>query len=203
MENAPDYLKPYQEAVDVHGGTFDATLWRSKEGQYLRFETFCNFVDFTDTSILDVGCGIGDFSEYLLQNNVAFKSFHGIDAMDAMIETANKRNLPRSIFETIDILNNPKLIGEYDWITFSGTLNAMNEEVAMTLIDRSYEACKTGVAFNFLSNRSGRAPEGEDLTPASRFSTTAWIDNSLFLSTNVDFTQSYLDGHDATIIIRK
>jgi len=203
VENSPDYLKPYQDAVAAHGGTFEATLWRSKEGQHIRFKTFCDFVDFADTSILDVGCGIGDFAEYLLQNNISFKSYHGVDAMNSMIETANKRNLPRSTFETIDIFKNPKLFHKYDWITFSGTLNAMDEIVAMELIDSSFEECKKGVAFNFLSDRSGRNPETEDLTPASRFNTVAWIDHALLLSTNVDFTQSYLDGHDATIILKK
>ena len=203
MTNAPDYLKPYQEAVAEHGGTFDATLWQSKEGQRLRFQTFCDFVDFTDTSILDVGCGIGDFAEYLLQNNIMFHSFHGIDAMDAMIETATNRNLPRTTFETVDVFKNQTLFSGYDWITYSGTLNAMEEESAMGLIDCSFKSCNKGVALNFLSNRSGRDPKEEDLTPASRFDTIAWVDHALLLTTSVEFTQSYLDGHDATIVLKK
>ena len=203
MEKAPDYLKPYEEAVAAHGGSFEATLWRNKDGQYIRFKTFCNFIDFTDTSILDVGCGIGDFAQYLLQKNISFKSFHGIDAMGAMIDTASKRNLLHSTFETIDILKKPNISSNYDWITFSGTLNAMREEVARGLIDCSFEACIKGIAFNFLSDQSGRDPKNEDLTPARRFNTLAWINHALTLSTKVDFTQSYLDGHDATIVLKK
>ncbi len=203
MEKAPDYLKPYEEAVAAHGGSFEATLWRNKDGQYIRFKTFCNFIDFTDTSILDVGCGIGDFAQYLLQKNISFKSFHGIDAMGAMIDTASKRNLLHSTFETIDILKKPNISSNYDWITFSGTLNAMREEVARALIDCSFEACIKGIAFNFLSDQSGRDPKNEDLTPARRFNTLAWINHALTLSTKVDFTQSYLDGHDATIVLKK
>ena len=54
MKHTPRYLKPYQEAVDVFGGTFEATLWRSKQGQSLRFNEFTNEIDFSGTSILDV-----------------------------------------------------------------------------------------------------------------------------------------------------
>ncbi len=202
-ESTPDYLKAYQEAVDTHGGTFDATLWRSKEGQLLRFKTFCDLIDFTEMSILDVGCGIGDFSGYLTEEEINFQSFHGIDAMEEMIQTAIERNLPRSSFSTVDAVRKPDTFRGYDWITFSGTLNAMDEEVAMDLIGVAFEACGKGVGFNFLSDRSNRIKNNEDLFPASRFSTLAWIDNALYLSPNVDFTQSYLGGHDATIVIKK
>ncbi len=46
MEQVPPYLKPYEEAVEIHGGTFEATLWCSKQGQFLRFKTFSNEIEF-------------------------------------------------------------------------------------------------------------------------------------------------------------
>ncbi len=203
MADSPDYLRPYIKAVGEHGGTFDATLWQSKEGQILRFKTFCEFVDFNSTSILDVGCGIGDFAEYLLEHKVRFSSFHGIDAMEAMVTTANKRKLKRSTFSAADIVHSNDALTGYDWITFSGTLNAMNETTALQLIDTAFNVCRKGVAFNFLSNKSGRDPKNEDLQPASRFDTVAMLDFALSMTPCVDFTQSYLNGHDATIILKK
>ena len=203
MQHTPDYLKPYQDAVDTHGGTFEATLWISKKYQIVRFKTFCDFVDFNDQTILDVGCGIGDFAQYLIDSKISFQSFHGLDAMKEMIETASNRNLERSSFSAVDIVNRTDVLGGYDWITISGTLNAMDEVVARKLIDSCFEACKKGVAFNFLSDRSGRDSTTEDLSPASRFNTLSFIDNALRLSPFVEFTQTYLDGHDATIVIKK
>jgi hypothetical protein len=32
---------------------------------------------------LGVGCGIGDFAQFLIQSGVAFKHFHGIQIVDA------------------------------------------------------------------------------------------------------------------------
>ncbi len=203
MSKSPDYLKPYQEAVDAHGGTFDATLWRSKEGQATRFKIFCDFIDFNDCTILDVGCGIGDFAEYLLKRDVSFSAFHGIDAMDAMIQTATNRGLAKSTFATEDVLKTKNILQGHDWITFSGTLNAMQEKMAIKLIDDAFDASLKGVAFNFLSNQSGRDPKSEDLTPATRFDTHAWLKHAFERTPNVDFSQSYLHGHDATIVLHK
>lgn len=189
--------------MEQFGGTFDATLWRSREGQAIRFNTFCDFVDFTDTSILDVGCGVGDFAQFLIESGVSFSRFHGIDAMQEMIETAKNRNLPSCTFETIDVVTNQESMSGYDWLTFSGTLNAMVQNNAVALIDAAFDACTCGVAFNFLSNQSGRHPSDEDLLPASRFDTPILLSHACTLTPHVEFTQKYLAGHDATIILRK
>ena len=169
----------------------------------LRFKAMCDFVDFKDCSILDVGCGIGDFAEYLLKRDIYFSAFHGVDAMEAMIETATKRGLTKTTFATGDVLKTADPFQGYDWITFSGTLNAIDESTAMKIIDDAFAASSKGVAFNFLSNQSGRDPKKEDLSPATRFDTIAWVKHALAHTPCVDFTQSYLQGHDATIVLHK
>ncbi len=203
MKPTPRYLKPYQEAVDAMGGTFEATLWQSKRGQVIRFRTFSDEIDFTETSILDVGCGIGDFAEFLLETSIAYKSFRGIDAMEAMIKTAEQRNLDRCTFEVADVIAESDLMHNEDWITFSGTLNTLTQESALALIEKAYEACTIGVAFNFLSNQSWRDPNTEDLYPASRFDTIEVLRFACSLTPLVSFTQMYLLGHDATVILRR
>jgi SAM-dependent methyltransferase len=202
-KTTPKYLKPYQDAVEQFGATFDATLWRSRESQMLRFKTFCNFVDFGNMSILDVGCGIGDFAHYLIESGVSFSRFHGIDAIQEMIESARNRDMHNCTFETVDVVTDHESMQGYDWLTFSGTLNAMEQGNAIELIEAAFSACTCGVAFNFLSNQSGRSPSDEDLHPATRFDTPALLSHAFSLTPLVDFTQTYLTGHDATIILRK
>ena len=199
----PSYLKPYEDAIEEHGGTFEATLWRSREGQSLRFTAFTNKIDFTGTIIIDVGCGVGDFATFLSDTNIQYDSFHGIDAMETMIETANQRQLQRCTFETADIMTKPELMQGADWCVFSGTLNAMSQQDAMAIIEQAFKACSIGVAFNFLSNQSWRDPSSENLKPASRFDTLEFLKFAFMLTPLVSFTQMYLQGHDATIIIRK
>ena len=64
-----------------------------------------------------------------------------------------------------------------------------------------FDASAQGVVFNFLSDKCHPRWSGRDLTPARRFDTLAWLRWSFELSSRVCFTQSYMDGHDATILI--
>lgn len=201
--NTPPYLQPYHDSVKLHGGTFEATLWRSKEGQIARFATFQKLVEFTDVSILDVGCGIGDFAQFLHDQQIAFGSYHGIDAMDDMIVTANNRRLERSTFSTADIVTSHGNLPRTDWITCSGTLNAMGEKLAISIIDSLFDHCTVGLAFNFLSNQCDRDPKKESLEPASRFDTPSLLQHVFKRTHFISFTQEYLGGHDATIVMRK
>ena len=76
MSDTPPYLQPYKNAVNEYGGSFDATLWQSKEGQIARFEVFLKFVDFKNCTVLDIGCGIGDFAQFLIDRKIHFDHFH-------------------------------------------------------------------------------------------------------------------------------
>lgn len=202
-EHIPTYLQPYQDAVDSYGGTFEATLWRSKEGQRLRFECFTSEIDFTGTSILDVGCGIGDFGAFLIDSKIDFKSYMGVDAMEAMIETAKERELHHCDFEIGDAFASKSCLQQTDWSVFSGTLNAMSQKDSVELIQNSFRTSTIGVAFNFLSDQCWRDAHSEDLSPASRFNTMELLHFAFSLTPLVSFNQTYLQGHDATIIIRK
>jgi|TARA_B100000959_G_scaffold284121_2_gene354870 2-polyprenyl-3-methyl-5-hydroxy-6-metoxy-1,4-benzoquinol methylase len=203
VSDSPHYLQPYQEAVENYGGTFDATLWHSKEGQVKRFEVFCSFANFANHSILDVGCGIGDFAQYLIEKQINYSSFHGIDAMAEMINTANTRSFPNARFSVVDIVKTLDDLPRVDWITCSGTLNAMGEPLAIKIIDNLYAHCTLGLAFNFLSDQSRRDPNSESLEPASRFHTVGILEHVLQKTPHVAFTQTYMEGHDATIVMTK
>ncbi len=203
MCETPDYLKPYEEAVETHGGSFEATLWCSKDGQVARFNTFTNEIDFSGKSVVDVGCGIGDFASFLIESNIHFLTYTGIDAMEAMIQHATERELPNCTFEVGDVVVDKGSMNNADWLVFSGTLNAMVQDEALALIRSAFTFCREGVAFNFLSNQSWRDPSSEDLSPASRFDTVEVLRFAFTLTPLVFFTQTYLKGHDATIILRK
>ncbi|MEM7229268.1 MAG: methyltransferase domain-containing protein [Planctomycetota bacterium] len=202
--NGQDYLQPYEAAVAEHGPGFKATLWGTERAQRARFDVMIDLVDFADAMIVDAGCGQGDFAAHLLERDVAFGAFHGIDAMPEMIQTAQDRALDRCSFSAADFVVHPTVMGELspNWICFSGTLNTMGDPMAQTLIRAAYDIARDGVIFNFLSNRPHARWGDRDLTPARRFDTVAWIDWALGLSSRVAWTQAYLDGHDSTILIR-
>lgn len=203
-QTGEDFLKPYRQAIKRFGPSFEATLWHSREAQELRFDVSIDLAGFCDCVVVDAGCGQGDFAARLIEREISFMRYVGIDALGEMIELASKRELPRCQFVTNDLISADFVFEQHepDYVCFSGTLNTMTEEAAKKLIKQAYNASAQGVVFNFLSNRHHNRFAGKDLTPASRFDTLRMLDFAFSLSSRVSFTQSYLDGHDATIMIQ-
>ena len=102
MSKAPDaYLEPYREAQKRHGHGFDVTLWGSPKTQQTRFGVFTEMVYLPGKRILDAGCSRGDFAAFLLERELAYESFTGVDGLPEVIDYANKRGLPRAEFHDV------------------------------------------------------------------------------------------------------
>jgi SAM-dependent methyltransferase len=202
--SAEEYLRPYRDAIKRHGPGFSAMLWGSREAQWRRFDVLVDLAGLQNCTIIDAGCGQGDFAEYLLMHEIEFRRYIGLDAIEQMIEAARQRQLPRCTFEVVDLVANTARLADFqaDFVCISGTLNTMDEPAARRLVQASFDAAAQGVVFNFLSDRPHARWREEDLSPARRFSTVAWLDWSLSITSRVTFTQDYLDGHDATIMLR-
>lgn len=198
------YLNPYREAVERFGPSFQATLWTSRESQRIRFDVMIDLAGLDDCVVLDAGCGTGDFAEHLLESKVSFARYIGIDAVPEVIDAAKRRELCRCEFRLGDLIHDPSLLSEIkpDFVCVSGTLNTMEEQTARTLVMAAFEASAQGVVFNFLSDRPAPRWSDHDIGPAKRFNTIEWIDWALGKTARVSFTQDYLDGHDATIMMR-
>jgi SAM-dependent methyltransferase len=199
------YLQPYREAVDRFGAGFEATLWKNPEMQRLRFDVMIDLAAFAGASVLDVGCGQGDFAARLLEREVAFASYAGIDALPEMIAAAAGRGLDRCTFTCGDPVEDPALMtaAGADLVCISGTLNTMSDKTAQRLVGYGFAAARRGLVFNFLSGLRDPRWAGRDPSPARRFDPLRWIDFALGLSRRVSFTQGYLDGHDATIYVEQ
>ncbi|MBT8484386.1 MAG: hypothetical protein KJO43_02335, partial [Phycisphaerae bacterium] len=74
-----EVLRPYREAVERHGPGFEATLWGSREAQRLRFDVMLDLAPLDGCSIADVGCGPGGFATHLLERDVSFDRYLGLD----------------------------------------------------------------------------------------------------------------------------
>lgn len=200
---AESYLTPYREAVDAFGAGFEATLWTDRAAQRRRFEVMSEMVDCTGHTLVDVGCGVGDFASFLLERGIEFQRFIGIDAVEGQLHKARRRNLPGCEFHLGDVVQDPGLIARFspEIITISGALNTMTERLARRVIDHAFKTAGVGVVFNFLSDRPHPRYRRQKLGPARRFRTARWIDWALDRTPRVAFRQEYLDGHDATILM--
>ena len=199
------YLQPYRRAVEHFGATFDATLWKNRAYQTVRFDVLRQMVDLEGLTLLDAGCGLGDLCAFLHERNVRLRQYIGVDGVPAIVAGATQRRLPRAEFHYRDFVSDADAltIGHPDVIYFSGSLNTVPEAAARRVVERAWSAARRGVVFNFLSDRASPESMARDTGPARRFDTLEWLEWALRATTLVRFRQDYLGGHDATIAMMR
>lgn len=209
----PEYLRPYAEAARKVGARFEALLWQNPDGQRRRFDVIADMVQPEHRSIADLGCGRVDLLVHLHQIERAPRSYLGVDGIRAMVE-AGQREIDTHSFHNAriiegDFVADPALFDEIvrthavDVLIFSGSLNTLEQPSAEAVLDRAFAALKPGqmLVFNFLSDLipGGGSPE---TGPAFRFSTLGMLSWALARTPLVQFRHDYLNGHDATILMR-
>lgn len=207
----PDYLEPYQQACAAFGPSFEATLWASREWQEARFRVMTELFQFAGQSVVDAGAGQGDFAAHLLEKGVAFSRMTGLEAVPGMLESARARKLARCEFLPLDFVAQDDAFARTardgappDAIVFSGSLNTLNQDEALRVLDRAWEACGSALLFNFLSARVGPNSAVADTGPARRFDPLAIIAWALERTPLAAYRQDYIPhGHDATVLMRK
>jgi 2-polyprenyl-3-methyl-5-hydroxy-6-metoxy-1,4-benzoquinol methylase len=99
------------------------------------FDVFCNTITKQNASILELGCGPGNISKYLLKKRPDFKLF-GIDLSANMIELA-KINNPLTEFEVMDCRDINSLNKTFEGIMCGFCLPYLSKEEAIQLINDS------------------------------------------------------------------
>ena len=143
--------KFYEQSVKEFGISAQGVHWNNKFTQYKRFEIITKLIkkDITNSTLVDVGCGFGEYYNYLQNNHKAPKRFIGIDCEQDMISISKKR-FPNLEFLTKNILYDELI--EADYYTCSGALNILTLEDINIFIKKCFISSKKGFIFNFLKN---------------------------------------------------
>ncbi|HTY13331.1 MAG TPA: class I SAM-dependent methyltransferase [Candidatus Omnitrophota bacterium] len=151
----------YEKLLEKYGDHYLSLDWKSPESQGIRYRVFEDLLTIggkpDDFSLLDVGCGLGHFYEYLKNNKYRFK-YSGYDISPKLIE-ASKKKFPGVDFQVRDILHDdhPE---QSDFVFCCGALNISFEEREVhmdfirSMLLRMFELCKIGVGVNFLSSQA-------------------------------------------------
>lgn len=117
-----------------------------KETFHGSFDLFCEMVEKKNARILDIACGPGNISKYLLNKRPDFKIL-GIDLSDKMIELA-KINNPTADFLIMDGRDISQLKNKFDGIVAGFILPYLSKEEAIKLIyDSAKLLDKNGVLY--------------------------------------------------------
>ncbi len=142
----------YKKAYDKYGISAKGLCWYSKQTQYSRFNIITSYLkDIENSSLIDIGCGFGDYILFLKEKKIKPEIYIGIDCEEFMIDICKKR-FENETFLKLDILKNK--IPSADYLICSGTLNILNKEDFLKAIEICYKVSKKAFIFNFLTKGS-------------------------------------------------
>ena len=145
-----DLKKHYQSLFKKHGPRPEAVQYSDFETQIARFQILTQ-IDPHLTSVLDVGCGLGDLWAFLRSNGDESK-YLGLDNVPEFVDYANSRFDDNSLAMLVDNLE--ELPTGYDYSILSGVFNNKMEDnwAFMTkTLRKMYEVSLKGISFNAMS----------------------------------------------------
>ncbi len=206
-ESCAPYLSPYRAAVDRLGPCFETLLWNSPETQRLRFQAITNSIDLAGHVVLDAGCGRADLAVWMRDQHIPYRRYIGIDAIPEMLDHARSLPLPHADFFNVDFISDERAFlcagDPPDIIVFSGSLNTIPRPLAARALARAWRDCSVALVFNFLS--CGDSPQSDELPAgrAQKLSPSVVLKWALQHTQDVSLRHDYLEGRDATIVMRK
>lgn len=146
----------YLERYAQHGIHVDSLKSGGAAKQFIRHSVHASMFNLQDKHVLDVGCGIGMFYEYLKSLPVQIASYTGLDIVDPFLEYDRAR-YPEARFDKVDIFLDPLDAYSPDIVFMSQVFNnkykdADNEEIAKEAIRRFFAIAKVGIAIDFMTS---------------------------------------------------
>ncbi len=139
--------------------------WSGKEDQTSRFTQFLEFdklKPLKESRLLDVGCGYGNFLDFLEARKIKLKEYTGIDINQNFIKIAQKKK--KGTFILGDFLDY-KFLKPFDFAIASGIFNVKCAEeeraygILFETVAKMMEDADVAAAFNFLSQKESKGFE--------------------------------------------
>ena len=84
-------IQRYSERYEKLGRDIKTLGWGTHKQQEYRFhQTLDNNIDFKNKVVLDIGCGFGDYYNYLNKHDIKIKKYIGFDINPNLIDEARK-----------------------------------------------------------------------------------------------------------------
>jgi SAM-dependent methyltransferase len=146
----------YAEKVARHGYDHRGLGFRTRSSQEKRFEALMSLGDFHGRSVLDVGCGFGDFLAYLRDHGIEPR-YTGLDICEPMVRRCLERfEGSAATFHVGDVLAwEPREAPDY--VVASGIFGLDSRDARARIrptLRRMFDWAQLGMACNFLSQRS-------------------------------------------------
>ena len=145
----------YSVRLDKFGDDPKTLGWDNKRHQFMRFKVATDSFDMSNSTILDVGCGLGDFFTHLKQQNINIRRYAGMDINPDLILRCNEIS-PDADFTVGNLLTQSPKDESFDVVCLFGVLNFKfsefdNMTFTKNIISQAFKVCKKAVVVDMLS----------------------------------------------------
>lgn len=152
-EDVNRVIQRYQRRIAEHGPTFASLNSGSEEKQAIRHWVHASALRGGPPSILEIGCGLGDFYKYLVAQTRDC-SYHGYDIVPEYI-TQCRRVYPQATFAVRNIFLEG-IDGTFDTVVMSQVLNNRYQKsdnllVMQRALELAFEHTRVSVSVDMLS----------------------------------------------------
>ncbi|MFC1646569.1 methyltransferase domain-containing protein [Candidatus Omnitrophota bacterium] len=152
IRDTKSVISLYERRLKKYGVSVKTMGWRNKKQQDLRFKVLSEIGSLSNKKILDIGCGFGDFYDYLISHDMSIK-YSGYDIAPKIIEAAKIKH-PNLKLEVKDILKD-EIREKFDYVFESGIFNKRvknNICYAKKIIKKMFSLCKVAIGFNMTTD---------------------------------------------------
>jgi len=146
-------VEAYWDEKSSKSSSFVESVEQNSRPQRMRYESFVRDNVLDGCSILDVGCGAGDFYYHLLRRN-SDVMYTGTDISENMINTCRSR-FPGQTFMHMDI-NDMAESESYDYVVSFGIHNIKIDsgwDILKAYTRRQFELCAKAAHMSILTDR--------------------------------------------------
>lgn len=148
-------IKRYQARLAEFGPGIKALASGTEHRRQVRFDILSDVGIFPGCSILDIGCGLVDYYDYLNAKEIPVQ-YTGVDIVPELISHAQEKH-PHLDLQVRDIEENPFADQSFDFVIASQVFNfnfggEENPSFVKNMLLSMFRFSKHGVAADFLTN---------------------------------------------------
>ena len=149
----------FNKLVEKYGYSPKSLAYSGEKSQKIKFNIVTEVGIEDNCSVLDVGCGFGDYFNYLKQRGIKNVKYCGIDISNKIVDFAKEKNSLVNIIQgnVLDLSDDEK----YDYVIslgFNCVKTGTNWETLTQVLDKMWKLSKKGIAYNAVSTFSETSP---------------------------------------------
>lgn len=155
-----EIVRHYERCLETHGAGARAVDWKDKTAARIRYAVMADLFTYEADaiSVLDFGCGLGAFKDYLDEVHGPAIVYEGLDLSPEFAARARERH-PDITIHCLDVLKDDSALPSYDYAVLNGIFTRRAPLSHGDMLDYLgrlagvvWRHCRRGLAFNVMSH---------------------------------------------------